>query len=584
MLYGMRINNFALIDYLDIEFGKGLNVLTGETGAGKSIILDAIDVALGGKANSRMIRSGKVKASIEANFDCNPTLEKWLNQQEIELFEDGTIVCSRELSLVKGNFRSRCRVNGIIVNRQLINQLRDRLLEITAQGQTAQLMNPILQRELLDIYGGKSLLKQRDLVNSAYEKTDKAKHILEERRQSEQQRLQRLDLIKYQLTELNPLNLNDPQELEQLEIERDRLAHTFELQKLSYQVYERLYQNEEEEKAAADLLGEVESLLTDMVNYDKELDSILEMVKGAINQIVEAAHQIYSYGGGLEADPERLAEIEYRIRTLKGVCRKYGPNLAQVITHYQGLQKELDELTDNGRSLEELEEEYNVCQKESIKLCTKLTELRQKAAQKLESQLTKELKPLAMDKVSFECRINPCSPNNYGADKIEYFFSPNQGENLQPLSETASGGEMSRFLLALKACFSQIETDGKTLIFDEIDAGVSGKVAQTIAQKLHQLSGKHQVLCVTHQPLVAAMADAHFRVEKQIIEESDLTNNQDNNSTDLRTVVRVKLLDNENHRRDELAELTGGHSAMDAIAFANSLLETAASLKDKKRI
>jgi DNA repair protein RecN (Recombination protein N) len=307
------------------------------------------------------------------------------------------------------------------------------------------------------------------------------------------------------------------------------------------------------------------------------------MVKDSINQIVEAAHQIYSYGGGLEADPERLAEVEERIRVLKNVCRKYGPDLAQVIIHHQSLQEELQELTDNRRSLEELEEEYNICQEKLIKLCTKLTELRQKAAKKLESQLIKELKPLAMEKVIFECRLNSCNPNNYGADQVTYYFSPNPGESLQPLSETASGGEMSRFLLALKACFSQIETGLKTLIFDEIDTGVSGKVTQAIAQTLHQLSNKHQVLCVTHQALVAAMADAHFRVEKQIIEESDLTNNEDSNSSDLRTVVRVKILDDENHRRDELAELTGGHSAMDAIAFANSLLETAASLKDKNK-
>ena len=584
MLFGLRIQNFALVDHLELEFGAGLNVLTGETGAGKSIILDAIDIALGGKANSRMIRTGTSQAILEASFQVNSHSKQWLHEQEIELFEDDSVVCCRELTVVKGTFRSRCRVNGIIVNRHLIKQLRDRLLEITAQGQTGQLMIPMVQRELLDIYGGNSLLKQSNLVSSAYEIADKTKKILEERRKSEQTRLQRLDLIQYQLKELDAAQLDQSDELEKLEIERDRLCHVVELQQLSYQVYERLYQNDMGENAIADLLGQVEAMLIDMVNYDKELASILDMVREAINQIVEAAHQINGYGGSLEADPERLTEIEERIRTLKGVCRKYGPDLAKVIAYYQDLQAELIQLTDEKFSLGNLEQENQICQDKLIKLCKKLTELRKQAALKLEQQLIGELKPLAMDKVIFECRINSCSPNISGADQIQFYFSPNQGENLQPLSEIASGGEMSRFLLALKACFSQLETGVKTLIFDEIDAGVSGKVAQAIAEKLSQLSERHQVLCVTHQPLVAAMADAHFRVEKQIIElqEGDSNFDPNNHQGNFRTVVRVKILDNDHSRREELAQLTGGNSASDAIAFANSLLETATSHKQKK--
>lgn len=586
MLYGMRIKNFALIDYLEIEFREGLNVLTGETGAGKSIVLDAIDVSLGGKANGRMIRSGAHQAILEATFQINSELKQWLQEQEIDLFEDGSVVCCRELSVVRGTFRSRCRVNGVIINRQLISQLRDRLLEITAQGQTVQLMQPLIQRELLDTYGGKKLLKQVKLVSTAYEKAYEAKTTLETRQKSEQTRLQRVDLIKYQLKELDAARLNEPDELKKLEIERDRLSHIFELQQLSYQVYEKLYQNEAQENAAADLLAEVEGLLTDMVSYDQELKSILDMVQEAINQIIEAAHQIHSYGEGLEADPDRLTEVEERIRTLKSVCRKYGPELAKVINYYQDLQAELIELTENARSLEEIEKEHQICQDKLIKLCTKLTELRKDASEKLERQLIRELKPLAMEKVTFECRLNPCTPYSAGADQVEYYFSPNQGENLQPLSETASGGEMSRFLLALKACFSTSETGLKTLIFDEIDAGVSGKVAQAIAEKLNKLSRKHQVLCVTHQPLIAAMADVHFRVEKQIIEqiedENDL-NNQGNKSN-LRTVVRVKILDNQNCRREELAQLSGGNDASDTMAFANSLLENAASHKQKKTL
>lgn len=572
MLVTIRIDNFALVDHLELEFGKGLNVLTGETGAGKSIILDAIDVVLGGKANHRMIRTGAKKAVVEATFQTSQALEDWLESQEIESFHDGTLVCSRELSVSRENFRSRCRVNGVVVNKGLISQLRDRLLEVTAQGETGQLLSLVTQRDLLDAYGGEGLIQQRQLVSVAFAKREKALTELENRRQWEQQRLQRLDLIQHQIKELSAVHLESPDELEHLETESDRLTHVVELQQLSYQGYQLLYQSESEEnQAVADLLGQAQSLITDMVNYDKELSGILEMVQEALNQVVEAGQQIYSYGARLEADPERLEEIEERIRLLKRICRKYGSNLGEVIEYYQGLQKELLELTDNSQSIEELEEEYLCQEQKMLEFCSKLTDLRKKASKDLESQLTKELKPLGMAKVQFQCRVTPVSPNYWGADQVEFYFSPNPGEDLQPLAMTASGGEMSRFLLALKSCFSSGENDDKTLIFDEIDTGVSGKVAQAIADKLHKLSRHHQVLCVTHQPLVAAMADHHFRVEKQLRESTD--------SNELRTIVQVIPLQEQIHRRDELAELTGGHSAEDAIAFADSLLEMAHTRK-----
>ena len=229
MLFSLRIKNFALIDQLELEFGTGLNVLTGETGAGKSIILDAIDIALGGKANSRLIRAGSQRAVLEATFQVDSVLMEWLREQEIELLEDGCAVCSREIGLANGNLRSRSRVNGVLVNRQLMAQLRDRLVEITAQGQTVQLTIPEIQRQLLDLYGGASLLRQGKAVASAYQVCQAAEQALEKRRQSEQQRVHRLDLLEYQIKELEAAQLTDERELEQLEQERDRLSHVVEL-------------------------------------------------------------------------------------------------------------------------------------------------------------------------------------------------------------------------------------------------------------------------------------------------------------------------------------------------------------------
>ncbi|MBR8829921.1 MAG: DNA repair protein RecN [Chroococcopsis gigantea SAG 12.99] len=577
MLLALRIENFTLIDRLELSFGKGLNVLTGETGAGKSIILDAIDIVLGGKVSSHMIRGGSQNSTIEATFAVSPSLMSWLQSQEIEPLEDNSIVLSRDLSLSNHNLRSRSRLNGILVNRQLLAGLRDILVEITAQGQTVQLMDATIQRELLDLYGGDIVSGQRLHVSDAYEKVRGAAKVLEDRRQSEQNRLQRLDLIQYQLKELESVNLSEADELEQLEGERERLSHVVDLQQSGYQVYQLLYQNDAGGSAVADLLGEAEHILTNMTNYDKEIESILGMVREALNQVVEVGHQINAYGDSLEADPDRLTEVEERIMSLKRVCRKYGATLGDVIAHYEKLKEELAQLNGEGQSIEDLEKAFNMAEIQYNQQAEKLTQLRQNAAHKLEKQLVQELKPLAMEKVIFVCQITKVAPSNTGIDQVIFYFSPNPGEKIQPLSSTASGGEMSRFLLALKSCFSQSQQQSGTLIFDEIDAGVSGKVAQAIAEKLHQLSHQYQVLCVTHQPLVAAMADKHFRVQKQMVEEK-LTVGE--SLSEIRTVVRVNALDNLVTRSEELAQLTGGHSAQEALSFAESLLAQAA---DKKK-
>ena len=592
MLSCLRIENFALIDRLELNFAQGLNVLTGETGAGKSIILDAIDLVLGGKIHGRVIRQGSQSALIEATFTISPSTQKWLQTQEIEPLEDNVLVCSRELSLTGeslrsqgGAVRSRSRVNGVLINRQLLSQLREALVEITAQGQTTQLMESAIQRGLLDLYGGKPILEQRQKVESIYSSYQIIQKNLEKRRQSEKERLQRLDLLHYQLKEFQEAQLTDIEEGEALEQERDRLSHVVELQQLSYQSYQLLYQNDQGGSAIADLLGEAEGLLTDMSQYDEAIASILEMVRGALTQVVEASQQLSAYENSLEADPQRLQEVEERIILLKRLCRKYGPSLAEAIAYGEKLEQELAELTDQDQSVEKLEQEYQQAQKLLVKECEQLTQLRQNTALQLEKQLVKELKPLAMDKVIFVCQITPISPNGTGADQVVFYFSPNPGEKIQPLSTTASGGEMSRFLLALKACFSQTDNPDHTLIFDEIDVGVSGKVAQAIADKLYQLGQSQQVLCVTHQPLVAAMADQHFRVDKTIIEESSLDlaeDTLDQNVSEIRTVVRVIPLHSVQDRQRELAQLTGGNSAEEALTFAKSLLTKAKRDRSKK--
>jgi DNA repair protein RecN (Recombination protein N) len=597
MLLSLKIENFALIDRLELELYAGLNILTGETGAGKSIVLDALDAALGGKVSARMLRTGANRANIEATFSTNFAIAQWLEIQEIDALDAETLICSREIT-ARSN---RTRINGVVVNKQQIQELRDRLVEITAQGQTILLSQAAQQREWLDSFGdqafNQALLLQRQKVAKLFEIKERSRKALFDRQQNERNRLQHLDMLRYQLKELEAANLDDPDELENLDSDRNRLAHSVELQKQGYAVYEALYQNDAG-NACADLLGQAESILTEMATLDREVEGLLELVTSALAQVEEAGRQINNYTNRLDSDPEQLETIEQRINQIKQICRKYG-TLPEAIAYTEKLQLELAELTDQSISIEDLERKAAADLQALLKACKKLTELRRQTAIALEQVQIDALKMLAMEKVRFQVGLYATEPTALGCDRIVFEFSPNLGEPLQPLAETASGGEMSRFLLALKTCFVKqknqesqpVSTEFNhanvgTMVFDEIDAGVSGRVAQAIATQLWQLSRTSQVLCVTHQPLIAAIADRHFHVSKQVICD--------------RTQVQIRLLELE-ERKQELAQIASGTTVEEgkrkkekgksleqekvgstvsqAIAFAESLLEQAAAIK-----
>jgi DNA repair protein RecN (Recombination protein N) len=563
MLKRLRIDNFALIEKLDVEFAPGLNVLTGETGAGKSILLDALDAALGGTVSNKSIRSGAKKALIEAVFAPTPAVLQWLEEQAIDPLEEG-IVSSREI----GERTSRSRVNGVLVNKLQMQGLRACLIEITAQGQTLQLQDPQNQRRWLDEFAGEETLQVRQQVQEAHRQWMAARTALETSKRDQQTRLQRLDMLQFQAQELGALRLESPDELESLERERDRLSHSVDLQKQSYEIYQLLYQTEGERPTAADLVGEAERILKGMVDLDPELQAVAEMISSALIQVEEAARLLYDYGEGLEANPTRLSKIERRITQLRQICRKYGPSLAEVIAHAERVTEELDFLKDQGASLEDLEEQEKATRTLLEQHCTQLTYLRRQAATQLEAHLIRELEPLGMQGVRFQVQISSGPLSAEGHDQISYWISPNPGEPLQPLAATASGGEMSRFLLAMKAVFTRVDPVA-ALVFDEIDAGVSGKMAQAIAHKLLTIAHDHQILCVTHQPLIAAMADHHIRVSKAVKQK--------------RTRVQVDTL-SEQDRRHELAQLTAGHSAQDALGLVESLLSQAAQLRSRPMV
>jgi DNA repair protein RecN (Recombination protein N) len=586
MLLSLKIENFALIDSLELELYPGLNIMTGETGAGKSIILDALDAALGGKVTARALRTGKERGMVEATFAIATTnVLNWLTEQQIEPLEGSLLVCSREIT-TRSN---RTRLNGVVVNKQQIESLREHLVEITAQGQTVLLGRGTMQREWLDNFGGTELWQRRETVAHLFEIKERSRLQLWERQNRDRTRLQQIDILQYQIQELDAANLEDANEIGVLENERTRLSHSIDLQQQSYQIYEALYQNDSG-SACADLLGKAESILNDMVAVDTSLEDILELVSGALAQVEEAGRQINTYGNNLESDPDRLQTIEDRIRSLKQICRKYGPTLTEAIAYAQKLHQELDSLTNESQSIEELEKIAEVDRKALQAACIVLTKLRQTAALQLEQKLITALQSLAMEKVQFRVAIAAIEPMALGADRITFEFSPNPGEPMQPINEIASGGEMSRFLLALKTCFAQIDPIG-TLVFDEIDVGVSGRVSQAIALQLYQLGRDHQVLCVTHQPIVAAIADRHFHVSKHVVTDSVAVSNGAGAITE-RTTVRVQLLEPD-RRKQELAQLAGGGSVTaevskkkgkskdSAVVFAESLLSQAAELKQQ---
>ncbi len=575
MLVSLRIENFALVDRLDLTFGSGLNVLTGETGAGKSIILDALDIVLGGKINSRVIRTGTSKTILEASFQLSDRLETWLAAADIDPLDEPFLVCSRDISNSQGSLRSRSRVNGVLVNKQQMDSLRDRLVEITAQGQTLQLGQTARQRDWLDAFGGK-IMALRQTVAEQFGRYQAAQQRLEQFRQNEQHCLQQIDMLQYQRQELQEAELNNPDEQTQLNNEYQRLSHGVELQQHSYQTYQLLYDHPQG-GACTDLLGNATITLQEMTTVDPQVQPILDLVQEALAQVQEAGSQIHRYGESLETDPQRLEAVELRLQQIKQICRKYGPTLKDAIAHQTRIEEELQSLTGNGQSLADLEADCTATFTVLTQTCSQLSALRQAAATELEARLVKELKPLAMEKVQFQVDLKPMEPAAHGADRIAFTFSPNPGEPLQPLAEIASGGEMSRFLLALKACFTQADPVA-TLVFDEVDVGVSGRVTQAIAEKLHHLSQHHQVLCVTHQPIIAAMADQHFQVEKQVIGLNGKDSKIDATS---RTVVRIHRLD-ATQRQQELANLAGGGTSDQILAFAESLLTQAAQIRNQK--
>lgn len=556
MLTGLRLENIALIEVLELSFGQGLTVLTGETGAGKSILLDALDALLGG-SGPRLLRQGSQRGLIEASFSLTPPLQAWLAGQALE-GDDSEILLSREWRLNDDRLSSRHRLNGVAVNRQQIQELRPLLLDLTVQGQTQQLARPGQQRRWLDRFGAEAVTAALTPVAAAWRHWKQAAAALEAAR-SDWQQLQRQRQQQEQLlADLEAAQLQDSSELQRLQAEEDRLAHGVRLQQGVMTLLGRLQEGAEDVPSALEHLAACEQELGQMAALDPAGAGPLALAcTDALVALQDLARDLDRYGAALESDPESLAALQERMALLKTLERRHGQDLASLIVCRDQLR---DQLAPGGgaASLEALERAEAEARRLRDHANTGLGAARRAAAELLQLQLLEALRPMGLAHVRFAVAIEPASPSEEGADAVQFLFSANPGQALAPLAEVASGGEMSRFLLALKTCLAAADQH-VTLLFDEIDSGVSGRVSGAMADLLQRLAAQRQVFCVTHQPLVAAAADHHYRVSKAV--------------SDGNTQTQVSQLRDTGERQAELAELAGGDHD-EARSYAASLLES----------
>jgi DNA repair protein RecN (Recombination protein N) len=557
VLTGLSLENIALIERLELTFEPGFTVLTGETGAGKSILLDALDALLGGSqgaAAARLLRRGCERGRIEASFRHTPPVLAWLAAQELDA-EDDDLLLSRDWRQLQGRLSSRHRLNGVVISRSQLLELRPLLLDLTVQGQSQQLARPGQQRRWLDRFAAEG---HQGLLESARQTFQlwKAAATALAAALAEQQAIERERLQQEQwLEDLEAAALDDPLERQRLQADQDRLAHGVRLQEGVMQLLGRLVEGAEAAPSVLDHLAACDHELQTMAGLDASVDGLRQACVAGLESLQDLARQLDRYGAALDSDPESLAGLQERMAQLKALERRHGLDLAALIARRDQLRQQLAP-GGAAAALAALEQREIAARQQRDQAHSALSASRSAAARLLEHQLMEALRPMGLAHVRFAVQLQAAPASEEGSDAVCFLFSANPGQPLAPLAEVASGGEMSRFLLALKTCLAAADPH-VTLLFDEIDTGVSGRISGAMAALLKQLATTRQVFCVTHQPLVAAAADHHFKVSKQV---------QDGD-----TRTQVSQLRDTRARQAELAELAGGDSG-EAQTYAASLL------------
>jgi len=560
MLSSLTIRDFAIIDRVTLELGPGLTVITGETGAGKSILISALNLVLGGRATTDVIRAGADAATVEAVFDPGDAPELAARLAEAGVTLDGPLIVRRVLAR---NGRHRVYLNDTAVTLGTLAQVAGGLVDISGQHEHYSLLRTEFHLDLLDRMAGLGGLRAE--VAAAYEVQAEVEAALTALLEAQRQKGERLEVLRFQRQELAAAELKDPLEDDALENERKLLRNAEKLRTTSKHAEAALYADD---GAAVERLGRAARSIRELAEVDPTLAPVAQDLDTAAALAEEAARTLGAYARRVHADPERLESVEARLALLSKLRRKYGATLAEVIARRDALEAELSTLENADEAIAQLEKARERAATATAKVARKLTKARREAGEKLSGAIQGELADLGMGRAVIQVRVEPLGRGAgleaddlhvtaRGADKVEILLSANPGEPPQSLAKIASGGELSRFMLAVKRVIADRDSVG-TYIFDEVDTGVGGPTAEAIGRKLRSVSAQRQALCITHLPQIAAMGDAHLRVEKRI--EGD------------RTFSQVVTLEDD-ARTEELARMVGGATVTETTrALARELL------------
>ena len=549
MLLELRISNFALFDHLQLEFTSGFVVLTGETGAGKSLVVDALTLLLGGRVLGDQIRRGKDEANLEAAFLISslPLVRQWLTQFDLATSESDELLVRRVLSR---SGRNRAYINGTATPLHQLQELGRLLLDIHGQHDQQSLLSSRVQLELVDAFGGLGQL--REAFGADYIHWQEQQKELEQIRNQSKERISREEFLQHDCDELSKANIESGEE-EVLLREHRRLQNSEKLSELSNQAYLLLH---EEDRSLLFQLDSLVRVIQELEKTDPLAKPWLDMLEGAQAQLEELAYACRRYRDDVEHDPARLEKIDERLALLQRLKKKYHDNLEGLIARRETIQAELEELTNLDCRLDSLEREVSIASQQALAKAQALSQARHKVARQLEDRVKAELSDLKMSHTRFEIGFREFSTESTigpsGLDRVEYLFCANPGEALQPLSRVASGGELSRLMLAIKTVLANVDQI-PVLVFDEIDTGVGGDVAAGMGQRLRVLGKSHQVLCLTHLPQIASKGTQHFLVEKRVEKK--------------RTTIIVTPLSGTARKR-EIARMLGGEQLTAAVEKA----------------
>lgn len=562
MLQEISIKNFAIIENLQVRFEDGMTVLTGETGAGKSIIIDAVGLLAGGRGSADLIRHGEDKTILQGLFHMpsSKKLRATMEDYGIEADEDHVIL-QRELSRSGKNV---ARVNGSIVTVSILREIASHLIDIHGQNEHQELMDASRHLQLLDRFAGDAVNEKIKEYHQQFEVYQKVKKELSDLQTDEQQNIQRIDLLTFQINEIDQANLQDDEEEERLLEERLLLTNYQRIMEGLTNAYQTL---QGMEGNAMDQISVAMESLEKIQSFSPSYEEFYTHVSEAYYLLEDRVSAIRDEIDELSYDEGRLNEVELRLEIIHQLKRKYGESIKEIKEYFDQISMELDKISHKESYVEKLTKQYKQAEIILLEVGKDLTIQRKAAALKLEEAIQQQLQELYMEKAKFQVNfLNDGKPevHEYGLDRIEFYISTNIGEPFKPLARIASGGELSRMMLALKTIFTQ-KRGITSIIFDEVDTGVSGRVAQAIANKIHLVSLHSQVLCITHLPQVAAMADHHFYIEKEVI----------NN----RTITHVDRIVAET-RVNEVARMLAGTDVTElSIAHAHELLELAEKAK-----